>query len=72
MKRSVFWDITSCNPFKVIRRFGGICNLHLQGRRIRQARNQLEADSKKCQNSKLLRIQKEAKPLKNKIIKHGH
>jgi hypothetical protein len=27
----VFWDITSCSPLKVIRRFGGVCRLHIQG-----------------------------------------
>jgi hypothetical protein len=34
-----FWTITSCIPLKVYRRFGGACRLHLQGRRINQARN---------------------------------
>jgi hypothetical protein len=38
MKNSIFWDITSCSLLKVNRRFGGACRLHLQGRRIRQAR----------------------------------
>jgi hypothetical protein len=37
MKNSAFWDITPCTPLKVNRRFGGICCLHLQGRRISQA-----------------------------------
>jgi hypothetical protein len=46
MKSSIFLDITPCNPLKVNRRFGGTCRLHLQERRISQARNQLEADSK--------------------------
>jgi hypothetical protein len=45
-KSSIFWDITSCSPLKVNRRFGKSCRLHLQGRRIRQARNQREAGSK--------------------------
>jgi hypothetical protein len=29
-KISIFWDITSCSPLKVDRRFGGTCRLHLQ------------------------------------------
>jgi hypothetical protein len=40
MKSSVFCDITPCSPLKVNQRFGGTCRLHLQGRRICQARNQ--------------------------------
>jgi hypothetical protein len=36
-KKPAFWDITPCTPLKVNRRFGGICRLHLQGRRISQA-----------------------------------
>jgi hypothetical protein len=42
MNSSIFWDITSCIPLKVNRRFEGICRLYLQGRRISQARNQGE------------------------------
>jgi hypothetical protein len=38
MKSTVFWDITMCSPLKVNRRFGGTYRLHLQGRRIIQAR----------------------------------
>jgi hypothetical protein len=34
------WDITPCVPWKVNRRFGGRCRLHLRGRRLSQARNQ--------------------------------
>jgi hypothetical protein len=45
MKRFVFWDITPCSPLKVNRRFGGTCRIHLQGRRINQARNQHESCS---------------------------
>jgi hypothetical protein len=45
MKCSIFWDITTCSPLKINRRFGGICRLHIQGRRISQARNQREAGS---------------------------
>jgi hypothetical protein len=37
---SIFWNIASFSPLKINRRFGGICSLHLQGRRIIQARNQ--------------------------------
>jgi hypothetical protein len=33
MKISIFWDLTLCSPLKVNRYFGGICHLHLQGRR---------------------------------------
>jgi hypothetical protein len=29
MKSSIFWDITSCSPLKVNRRFGGTYRLHL-------------------------------------------
>jgi hypothetical protein len=46
MKSSIFWDITPYSPLKVNRRLGGTCRLHLQGRRINQARNKREADSK--------------------------
>jgi hypothetical protein len=37
MKSIIFWDMT---PLSCIRRFGGTYRLHLQGRRIRSARNQ--------------------------------
>jgi hypothetical protein len=40
VKGSVFWDITPCSPLRVIRRLGGACRLHLQGREISQARNE--------------------------------
>jgi hypothetical protein len=43
MKSSILWDITLRSPLKVNQRFGGTCHLHLQGRRIGQARNQYEA-----------------------------
>jgi hypothetical protein len=39
MKSYIFWDMTPCTPVKVNRRFGGIYHLHLEGRRISQARN---------------------------------
>jgi predicted ATP-binding protein involved in virulence len=45
MKSSMFRVITPCSPLKVNRYFGGICRLRLQGKRIRQARNQHETDS---------------------------
>jgi hypothetical protein len=35
MKTAVFWDITPCDPFKIIWHFGGTCRLHLQGKRWR-------------------------------------
>jgi hypothetical protein len=38
----MFWDITSCSPLKVIRRFRGTYRVHLQGRIIRRTRNQRE------------------------------
>jgi hypothetical protein len=37
------WDITSCSPLKVNRRFGGTYRLHLQSRRISRARDQRES-----------------------------
>jgi hypothetical protein len=43
VKISIFWDITLCSPLKVNLRFGGICRLHLQGRRISKARHLLHA-----------------------------
>jgi hypothetical protein len=46
MKNSVIWDITPCSPLKVNRRFRGTSRVHLQGRRISEARNQCEAGGK--------------------------
>jgi hypothetical protein len=43
---SIFWDKTSCSPLKVNGLSGGTCRLHLQNRRMSQARNQREAGSK--------------------------
>jgi hypothetical protein len=40
MNSSIFWDITPCSRLNFNRRFGGICRLHLLGRRISQARNE--------------------------------
>jgi hypothetical protein len=45
LKTSFLWNITPCSPLKVNRRFGGTYRLHLQSRRISQARNQLGAGS---------------------------
>jgi hypothetical protein len=39
MKSSIFCDMQQCNLLEVNRRLGGTCRLHLQGRRIFQARN---------------------------------
>jgi hypothetical protein len=46
MNGSVFWDITLHSPLKVSRHFGRTCQLHLQGRRINQARHHHEAGNK--------------------------
>jgi hypothetical protein len=42
-KSSIFWDLTPCSPLNVNRHFGGICRLHLKGRRMSQERNQRDA-----------------------------
>jgi hypothetical protein len=44
-KSYVSWDIMSCSPLKINRRFGGISRLHLPGRIISHARNQHKASS---------------------------
>jgi hypothetical protein len=46
LKNRIFCDITPCSPLKVNRRFKGTCRLHLQGRRISQARNKRQAGSR--------------------------
>jgi hypothetical protein len=38
MKSSVLWDISPCRPLKINRSFGGTFRLHLQCRRISQAK----------------------------------
>jgi hypothetical protein len=38
---SIFWDITPCSPLKV--KVGETCRLHIQSRRISQAKNQGES-----------------------------
>jgi hypothetical protein len=43
MKSYIFWDIKTCSPLKINRRFEGTCRLHLQGRKITHIRNQHEA-----------------------------
>jgi uncharacterized protein YjiK len=48
MKSTIFWDIKPCSPLKVNRFFGGKYRLHLQGRRISEARYQHEAGSATC------------------------
>jgi hypothetical protein len=40
---SIIREKTSCSPLEVNRRFGWTCRLHLQGRRIREARSQRES-----------------------------
>jgi hypothetical protein len=46
MKSSLFWDITPFSPLKVNRRSGETRRLHLQGRRISQARTRIKAGGK--------------------------
>jgi hypothetical protein len=46
MKNSIFWDAALCSPVKVKIPFGKTYRLHLQGRRVSQARNQHEVNSK--------------------------
>jgi hypothetical protein len=43
LKRSIFWDITPCNPLEVNRRFGEIYCLHFQRWRINRTRHQHES-----------------------------
>jgi hypothetical protein len=45
MESSIFWDIKQCSPLIFNGRFGEICRLHLQDRRIKEARNEHEAGS---------------------------
>jgi hypothetical protein len=40
VKRSSFWEVKLCSPLTVNLRFGGSRRLHVQGRKISQARNQ--------------------------------
>jgi hypothetical protein len=48
MKRTIFWDITPCNPLKVNRRFEGTYPLHLQGRIISRAKSQRGSKWQAC------------------------
>jgi hypothetical protein len=43
---NVFSDVTAYSLLEVNQRFGGTCHLHLQGKKICQARNQYEAEYK--------------------------
>jgi hypothetical protein len=45
MKSIIFWDMMLCSPLSFNRRFGGIYRLHLQGRRNKFSRNQVEGAS---------------------------
>jgi hypothetical protein len=45
IKRPISWDITPCSPSKIIRRFGQKLHLHIQGRKIRKARNEHKASN---------------------------
>jgi hypothetical protein len=45
MKITIFWDIMLCSPLNVNRHFGGTYHLHLQGRRMRRAKNQRESSA---------------------------
>jgi hypothetical protein len=44
-KTYTFCNTMPCSPLKVNRRFGGICHLHFQGRRISQKINQCKASN---------------------------
>jgi hypothetical protein len=58
MESSVIRDIMPYSPMRPNRRFGGICH-HLQGQRISQARNQLEAGSNAtCSSGKSVDLQR--------------
>jgi hypothetical protein len=61
MKSTDSWDITPYIPLKVNRRFRGGYLFYLQGRRISQARNQLEsrcqAEQSPCKNFGLYKKQ---------------
>jgi hypothetical protein len=46
MNSSILRDVSKCSPLEFDGRFGGTYPIHLQGRKISQARNQCEAGSK--------------------------
>jgi hypothetical protein len=48
---SVFWDVTLYSALKVNRNFRGKYCFHLQGQKIRQARNYCETGSKELQRT---------------------
>jgi hypothetical protein len=43
LKGSIFWDITSCCPLRINRRFGGTCRLKLKTRIKNQDKKQRES-----------------------------
>jgi hypothetical protein len=44
LEELLFWDMTPYSRLKINRRYGRICHIHLQNRRVSQARNKREAD----------------------------
>jgi hypothetical protein len=54
MKKSVFWVTMQCSLFKISLYLGATFRLHLQGRRINQARSQHDADSKQVRSTCLM------------------
>jgi hypothetical protein len=48
VESTIFCDITPCSPLRINQRFGGKYRLHLQGRKISQARNQHESRCQAC------------------------
>jgi hypothetical protein len=56
MKYSVFWIVSPCSPLQANRYFGEARCLHLQDRKISQARNQHEAVGKQSRASHLLHV----------------
>jgi hypothetical protein len=47
MKSYIVRDVTARSPLKINRRFGAMCRLHVQGRRISQARSQHELSGRR-------------------------
>jgi hypothetical protein len=45
MKNSIFWHTMSRIPLKINRRFGGICHIHLQDRRIRKQETNVKGEA---------------------------
>jgi hypothetical protein len=48
LKSTTFWVVTSCSLVGVHRHFGGTHRVHLQGRRVRQARRGRQAEPASC------------------------